>query len=59
MLGWKSADPAQSFLSVLASALRHVMAERFRPRALGYALRSLLKAASPVKLRALIHRRSR
>lgn len=59
MLGWKSADPAQSFRSVLASALRHVIAERFRPRALGYALRSLLKAASPVQLRALIHRRSR
>lgn len=59
MLGWKSADPAQSFLSVFASALRHVMAERFRPRALSYGLRSLLKAASPVKLRAIINRRSR
>jgi glycosyltransferase involved in cell wall biosynthesis len=59
MLGWKSADPAKSFQSVFASALRHIMAERFRPRALGYGLRSLLKAASPVKLRAIINRRSR
>jgi hypothetical protein len=59
MLGWKSADPTQSFLSVFVSAFRHIMAERFRPRALGYGLRSLLKAASPVKLRAIINRRSR
>jgi glycosyltransferase involved in cell wall biosynthesis len=59
MLGWKSADPAQSFLSVFASALRHVMAERFRPKAFGYGLRSMLKAASPEKLRAIINRRSR
>lgn len=59
MLGWKSSDPSQPFLAVFFSALRHIMAERFRITALGYGFRSLLKAASPVNLRAIINRRSR
>lgn len=59
MLGWQSIDPKQSLFSTIASAFRHIRSERFSPRALGYGLRSVLKAAAPLRLKAIIKHRSR
>lgn len=59
MLGWQSIDPKQSLFSTIASAFRHIKSERFSRRALGYGLRSVFKAAAPLRIKAIIKRRSR
>ena len=58
-VGWHSADPSQSAFTVMASVARHLQAERYHPRAWAYGMRSLVKAVSPIRLKAIINKRSR
>lgn len=57
-VGWRSSDPSQSLMVTCACVGRHLRTERFSLNALGYSIRSLVKAATPVKIKDLINRRS-